>query len=82
MDTYLEKTKRLLDEALNNDDFHDKYSDKVIGIGERSVDYMLYQFDLSESRILLIDFTDYAFESFSVVNKDHIPTILTLIEEE
>ena len=73
-DAYKEAAK-LLDEAKNGENFHFNHANQVISTGERTVDYVLYCFDLPDETYLLVDFVDFSFESFSIVSKGHLEAL-------
>lgn len=72
---------KIIEEAKTNDEFVIEYSNHLIGIGERSVDYSVYQFDFPEGYCLIIDFVDFSFESYSLINRNHHRLISQIIEE-
>jgi len=82
MEAILSKAQGIIASAKNDENFLFDNSGNLIATGERSVDYSLYYFDLSDEYYLLIDFVDFSFEKFSIVNKSHSPEISRLCEEE
>jgi hypothetical protein len=82
MTAILKKAKQIIEKAKTDEDFFFDNGDQLIATGERSVDYSLYCFDLSDEYYLLIDFVDFAFEDFSIVHKNHYDTIVRLQTEE
>lgn len=81
MKEILAKANEILNKAQNDLAFLADNADNIIATGERSVDYSLYCFDLSDDYYLLIDFVDFSIEDFSIVNKSHYNTIIRLQEE-
>lgn len=81
MPLYNDYIEQRVQEAKTNNNFHEKYANNLRGTGERSADYMVYVFEMIDESILIIDFTDYSFESFSVVNREHLPLLNLLAQE-
>jgi hypothetical protein len=50
-------------------DFSSNYSDCMVGMGEREVDYALYIVDLSENYVLIIETQGYSLLDFEIRSK-------------
>ena len=68
IDQNFKKIQSILEEAKNNVDFHDKYQNNTVGTGERSVDYVIYQIEISKDVYLLVDFVDFGLDSYSIID--------------
>lgn len=81
MNEILKKAQILVEAAQTNPDFCGDHSDNLFATGERSVDYSAYHFELSDDYYLIIDFVDFSFEDFSIVNRSHHGMIVQEAEE-
>lgn len=68
IDQNFEKIQSILEDAKNDVDFHHKHQNNMIGTGERSVDYVIYQIEISKHVFLLVDFVDFGLDSYSIVD--------------
>lgn len=82
MNNILEKAKRIIEKAMNDENFLADYSDSMIAMGERTVDYCAYCIDLDDEYFLIVDFSDFGFDDFSIVNKKQKALILDSMIEE
>lgn len=80
MENILIKATKIIEEGKNNYDFFGKYADSLIGTGERSCDYSVYAIELNEDYTLIIDFVDFSYKDFSIINhkqKDSIRNVIS-----
>lgn len=71
MNDILSKAQEIITEAQNSEVFFSKYATNLVGTGERSVDYSVYDIDINDDYSLIIDFADFSFENFSLVYNHH-----------
>jgi len=69
------KAEEIINEAKTNENFHQKYANNTIGTGERASELIIYLFELTDDLRLVIDFTEFSFDSYSVISKDHLALI-------
>jgi len=65
----LAKAKDILDRTDDFSKFEEKYSQNLRMHGERMVDGAVFVFDLKEGYSLLVFFSDYSFDYFSIIHK-------------
>ena len=71
MNKIIEKANIIIEQAINDENFVFNHDHKLVATGERASDYCAFRFDIDEKYYLVIDFVDYGFEKFSIVNKQH-----------
>jgi len=84
------ESSQLLNKALdiikiaenNSGNFHSMYSQFLRATGESSADYSLYEIELSEDYLLVIDFVDFSISDFSIVHRSHTKYIAWSANEE
>lgn len=67
----LQKASKIIEKAKNDKHFAGDHCDEIIMSGESTADYSLHKFELSEDYFLLLDFSDFSFNDFSIINKSH-----------
>lgn len=82
MNKILEKATKIIEKAMNDENFLADNSDSMIAMGERQVDYCAYCLDLDDENFLIVDFTDFGFDDFSIVNKKQKALINDSMAEE
>ena len=66
----LEKASKIINMADNDYiEFANEYSDCMIAMGEREVDYALYAINLSDDYLLCIESSDYSIDNFEIKSK-------------